>query len=74
MATDARGTNEAEITPGQVEATAGMAAKIHEVSMFTFGSWNWLLVARLLDSPTAQVDEGLMITSKAISIADKHRV
>ena len=58
--------------PSQMEATLKMAAKIRELGMFTFVRWNWIFVAPPLNVTKDEVDEGLEIISKAISIADEY--
>lgn len=58
--------------PHEMEATLRMAAKIRELGMFTFVRWNWIFIAPPLCVTTDQVDEGLEIVSKAISIADEY--
>ncbi len=49
-----------------------VAAKIRELGMFTFVKWNFIFVAPPLTITKEQVDEGMDIISKAISIADEH--
>ena len=58
--------------PQQMEPTNRMAAKIRELGMFTFVRWNWIFIAPPLNVSKAEVDEGLNIISKAISIADEY--
>ena len=45
-------------------------AKISELGMFTFTKWNYIFIAPPLITTKNQIDEGLDIISKAISIAD----
>ncbi|MBL7961775.1 aspartate aminotransferase family protein, partial [bacterium] len=45
---------------------------ISELGMFTFVRWNWIFTAPPLCVTKEQIDEGLDIISKAISIADEH--
>lgn len=58
--------------PHEMEATLRMASKIRELGMFTFVRWNWIFIAPPLCVTTNQIDEGLEIVSKAISIADEY--
>lgn len=56
--------------PSEMEVTNKMAAKIRELGMFTFVRWNWIFIAPPLNVSREEVDEGLDIISRAISIAD----
>tara|TARA_R110000868_G_scaffold383578_4_gene650604 strand:+ start:10455 stop:11783 length:1329 start_codon:yes stop_codon:yes gene_type:complete len=58
--------------PNEMEATLRMAAKIRELGMFTFVRWNWIFIAPPLCVTTDEIDEGLEIVSKTISIADEY--
>jgi taurine--2-oxoglutarate transaminase len=58
--------------PNEMEIMNKVAAKITELGMFTFVRWNWIFIAPPLCITKDQVDEGLEIISKAISIADEH--
>ena len=49
-----------------------MAASVRANGMFTFVRWNWIFIAPPLCINEAQIDEGLDIISKAISIADEY--
>ena len=49
-----------------------VASKIRELGMFTFVKWNFVFVAPPLNITFDQVDEGLSIISKALSIADQY--
>jgi len=59
-------------SPDQMEITNKIAAKIRELGMFTFVRWNYIFVCPPLIVTTEQIDEGLEIISKAISIADEY--
>jgi taurine---2-oxoglutarate transaminase len=48
-----------------------VAAKIRELGMFTFVRWNWIFIAPPLIITEDEVDEGLDIIAKAITIADE---
>ena len=39
--------------------------------MFTFMRWNWIVVARPLCIDEGEVDEGMGVINKAVSIADE---
>ncbi len=58
--------------PHEMEATLRMASKIRELGMFTFVRWNWIFIDSALCVTTDQIDEGLEIVSKTISIADEY--
>ncbi len=49
-----------------------VAAKLRELGMYTFVRWNYLFIAPPLCITKDQVDEGLAIISKAITIADEY--
>jgi len=49
-----------------------VAAKLGELGLFTFVRWGYIFTAPPLCVTEAQIDEGLDIISKAISIADEH--
>jgi len=48
--------------------------KIAELGMFTFVKWNYIFVAPPLTIEESEIEEGLEILSKAISLADEHTV
>jgi len=58
--------------PEEMEITNKLAASIRESGMFTFVRWNWIFVAPPLCITKEQIDEGIAIISKAISIADEY--
>ncbi|OFX60190.1 MAG: hypothetical protein A2046_06685 [Bacteroidetes bacterium GWA2_30_7] len=58
--------------PSEMEATNRIAAKIRDLGMFTFVRWNWIFIAPPLIIEKHEVDEGLDIISKALSIADEY--
>ncbi|MBK6622827.1 MAG: aminotransferase class III-fold pyridoxal phosphate-dependent enzyme [Saprospirales bacterium] len=58
--------------PQDMEVTNKMAASIRANGMFTFVRWNWIFTAPPLCITEEQIDEGLDIISKAISIADEY--
>jgi len=58
--------------PNEMEIMNKVAAKLNELGMYTFVRWNWIFTAPPLIITKDQMDEGLDIISKAISIADEH--
>ncbi len=58
--------------PNEMEVMNKVAAKIRELGMYTFVRWNWIFIAPPLTITKEQVNEGLDIISKAISIADEY--
>jgi taurine--2-oxoglutarate transaminase len=58
--------------PNEMEIMNKVAAKITELGMFTFVRWNWIFTAPPLCITESEIDEGLDIISKAISIADEY--
>jgi taurine--2-oxoglutarate transaminase len=59
-------------SPAEMEIMNKVAAKISELGMYTFVRWNWIFTAPPLCISKDQIDEGLEIISKAISIADEY--
>jgi len=57
--------------PSEMDLTNKISAKLKELGLFTFVRWNWIFVAPPLIVSKEQIDEGLSIISKAISIADE---
>ncbi|PJB56734.1 MAG: aspartate aminotransferase family protein, partial [Bacteroidetes bacterium CG_4_9_14_3_um_filter_41_19] len=49
-----------------------VASKIKELGLYTFVRWNYIFVVPPLNITKEQVDEGMNIISKAISIADEY--
>jgi len=58
--------------PQDMEISNKIAASIRANGMYTFVRWNWIFTAPPLCVTEEQIDEGLNIISKAISIADEH--
>jgi taurine--2-oxoglutarate transaminase len=58
--------------PNEMEIMNKVAAKLTELGMFTFVRWNYIFTAPPLCVTKPEVDEGLDIISKAISIADEY--
>lgn len=59
-------------SPEQMKIMNKVASKIAELGMFTFVRWNWIFIAPPLCITKDQVDEGLSIISRALTIADEH--
>lgn len=58
--------------PDQMEATNRMNAKARELGMFTMVRWNFIFIAPPLIITREEMDEGLEIISRVISIADEY--
>jgi taurine--2-oxoglutarate transaminase len=56
----------------EMEIMNKVAAKISELGMFTFVRWNYIFTAPPLCVTKAEIEEGMDILSKAISIADEY--
>jgi taurine--2-oxoglutarate transaminase len=59
-------------SPEQMKIMNKVASKIADLGMFTFVRWNWIFIAPPLCITKDQVDEGLSIISRALTIADEH--
>jgi taurine--2-oxoglutarate transaminase len=57
--------------PDEMVIMNKVAAKIKALGMYTFVRWNFIFIAPPLCITKEQIDEGLMIISEAISIADE---
>ncbi|MFL5740978.1 MAG: aminotransferase class III-fold pyridoxal phosphate-dependent enzyme [Flavisolibacter sp.] len=57
--------------PDEMQVMNKVAARIKELGMYTFVRWNYIFIAPPLCVTKDQIDEGLDIISKAISIADE---
>jgi taurine---2-oxoglutarate transaminase len=60
--------------PDEMVVMNKVAAKIKELGMYTFVRWSYIFIAPPLCVTKEQIDEGLEIISKAISIADESYV
>ena len=60
--------------PDEMAIMNKVAAKIRELGMYTFVRWSYIFIAPPLCITKEQVDEGLDIISRAISIADQDYV
>lgn len=58
--------------PADMEISNKIAAAVRAHGMFTFVRWNWIFTAPPLCVTEEQIDEGLDILSKVISIADEY--
>ena len=58
--------------PGEMTVMNKVTAKIRELGMYAFVRWNYVFIAPPLCINEEQIDEGLEIISKAISIADDY--
>lgn len=56
----------------EMETMNKVAAKIAELGMFTFVRWNYIFIAPPLCISKQEVDEGLEIISKALTVADAY--
>ena len=57
--------------PDEMKVMSKVAGRLKELGLYTFVRWNFIFVAPPLCVTREQVDEGLDIISKAISIADE---
>jgi len=57
--------------PQDMEISNKIAASIRANGMFTFVRWNWIFIAPPLCVTQTEVDEGLEIISKAITVAEE---
>lgn len=58
--------------PDEMTVMNKVAAKIKDLGMYTFVRWSYIFIAPPLCVTKEQIDEGLAIISKAISIADEN--
>ncbi|MBL7781303.1 MAG: aminotransferase class III-fold pyridoxal phosphate-dependent enzyme [Saprospiraceae bacterium] len=58
--------------PKDMEASNRIAAAVRAHGMFTFVRWNWIFTAPPLCITKDEIDEGVEILSKVISIADEY--
>ncbi|MFL5810345.1 MAG: aminotransferase class III-fold pyridoxal phosphate-dependent enzyme [Flavisolibacter sp.] len=58
--------------PAEMEVMNKVAAKIRESGMYTFVRWSYIFIAPPLCVTKDEINEGLDIISKAISIADEY--
>ncbi len=57
--------------PDEMVVMNKVAARLKELGMYTFVRWNYIFIAPPLCINKEQIDEGLMMISDAVSIADK---
>ncbi len=60
--------------PSEMEIMNKVMAKISELGMYTMGRWNLVFIAPPLCITKDEVDEGMEIISKALSVADEYCV
>ena len=60
--------------PSEMEIMNKVMGKIAELGMYTLGRWNLVFIAPPLCITKAEIDEGMEIISKALSIADEYCV
>ncbi len=58
--------------PDEMAIMNKVAARIHELGMYTFVRWGYIFIAPPLTITKEEVDEGLAIISQALTIADEH--
>jgi taurine--2-oxoglutarate transaminase len=58
--------------PDEMIVMNKVAAKLKELGLYTFVRWSYIFVAPPLCITKEQIDEGLVIISEAIKIADEH--
>jgi taurine--2-oxoglutarate transaminase len=58
--------------PDEMTVMNKVAAKLKELGMYTFVRWNYIFIAPPLCITREQIDEGLEIISKAITLADEY--
>ena len=58
--------------PDEMAVMNKVAARLKELGMYTFVRWNYIFVAPPLCITKEQIDEGLVMISDAISIADEY--
>ena len=57
--------------PSEMKIMNKVTAKLRELGMFTYSKWNFIFVAPPLIATKEEIEEGIEIISKAISIADE---
>ena len=57
--------------PSEMKIMNKVTAKLRELGMFTYSKWNFIFVAPPLIAKKEEIEEGVEIISKAISIADE---
>lgn len=58
--------------PSEMEVSNKIATKMRELGLFTFVRWNYIFIAPPLCVTKSEIDEGLEIISKMISVADEY--
>jgi taurine--2-oxoglutarate transaminase len=58
--------------PEEMVVMNKVAARLKDLGMYTFVRWNYIFVAPPLCINKEQIDEGLVMISDAVTIADEH--
>jgi taurine--2-oxoglutarate transaminase len=59
-------------SPQEMEIMNKVSARLTELGLFTFVRWNWIFTAPPLIITDEQLNEGLDIISRAVSVADEY--
>ena len=57
--------------PSEMKIMNKVTEKLRELGMFTYSKWNYIFVAPPLIATKEEIDEGIEIISKALSVADE---
>ena len=57
--------------PSEMKMMNKVTSKLRELGMFTWAKWNYIFVAPPLIAKKEEIDEGINIISKALSVADE---
>ncbi len=57
--------------PSEMKEMNKVTSKLRELGMFTYSKWNFIFIAPPLIAKKEEIDEGLDIISKALSVADE---
>ena len=57
--------------PSEMKMMNKVTSKLKELGMFTWSKWNYIFVAPPLIAKKEEIDEGINIISKALSVADE---
>ena len=58
-------------SPSEMKIMNKVTTKLRESGMFTYSKWNYIFVAPPLIAKKEEIDEGIEIISKALSVADE---
>lgn len=59
-------------SPSEMHIMNKVVGKLRALGMFTYSKWNYIFVAPPLIAKKEEIDEGLDIISKALSVADEY--